>query len=89
MKRLRAFQSGDTATHYADAADILRVISTLLVACYHIWQQSWINLKFKLFVVEQKIVEPKRSSLAKRCGLSRLKMSEAEAWKILIFQRKF
>lgn len=33
---------------YADAADLLRVLCTLLVAAYHIWQQSWLNPAFSV-----------------------------------------
>lgn len=45
----RALQPGKRSARYVDAADFLRVISTLLVASYHIWQQSWIDLNIRLF----------------------------------------
>lgn len=44
----RALQPGKRSSRYVDAADFLRVLSTLLVASYHIWQQSWIDLNVRL-----------------------------------------
>ena len=49
MKLPRALLPGKRSARYVDAADALRVIATALVAAYHIWQQSWINLNIRLF----------------------------------------
>ena len=45
---LRVFGPGRTRADYADAADLLRVLCTLFVAWYHIWQQSWLNPSFQI-----------------------------------------
>ena len=34
---------------YMAAADLLRVISVFLIACFHIWQQSWLDARFWIF----------------------------------------
>lgn len=39
----RAFGPGSASARHVDAADFLRVVCTLFVAWYHIWQQSWLN----------------------------------------------
>lgn len=39
----RALRPGKADLRYVDAADFLRVVCTLFVAWYHIWQQSWLN----------------------------------------------
>ncbi len=49
MKSPKKVRNGRQGGNHVDAADFLRVISTILVASYHIWQQGWINLNIRLF----------------------------------------
>jgi len=47
LRRLKAlFGPRPVSEKYADAADFLRVFSTLFIAWFHIWQQSWLNPAF-------------------------------------------
>lgn len=50
MKRiLRLFSAGEVRKDYADSADLFRVLCVLLIAWFHIWQQSWLNPNFTAF----------------------------------------
>lgn len=56
MKNIRAlFLPGENRSNYADAGDLLRVISVGLIGWYHIWQQSWLNPNIKLFGAELRL----------------------------------
>lgn len=50
MRRLKKwFMAAPLRPDYVDAGDFLRVASVLLVAWFHIWQQSWLNPNMTLF----------------------------------------
>jgi len=42
-KLVRLFLPGQTGTRYVPVADGLRALSVLIVAWFHIWQQSWLS----------------------------------------------